>query len=479
MQKSVDLDPNETIDTLYARFLYPEGIEAMLEAVNLIEQGQAPKLVQSEEGATYDPMLNKPELTRLNLDELTGQQVHNWVRGCDKVPGAWIKIGGQAVKLYGSKIWNKKSLPTGESIQIDGKFSCQNDSSFTKISLPDCQSTAILHSEGLLVKGKDGVAVNFTKLGLESGKMILASKFGAQDQSSDLGELSAEEKDLIQQIRTIWESILNFAVEDDTDFFKSGAGSMDVTRLVEAVIELDSCADKLELTNEDVYMATTFDEFTQQVIIKLRNGGSDKPKLEFTPFVVEANKLTLKFPTQLFINNQFIDSSNPGKVLKTINPADETVICDVQCATAEDVDKAVQAAQTAFESGEWANMNARDRGRLLYKLADLMEQNKRELATLESIDSGAVYTLAMKTHVGMSIDTWRYFAGWCDKIQGDTIPINNARPNKNLTITRKEPIGVCGIITPWNYPLMMVSWKMAACLAAGNTVVLKPAQVSI
>ena len=78
---------------------------------------------------------------------------------------------------------------------------------------------------------------------------------------------------------------------------------------------------------------------------------------------------------------------------------------------------------------------------------------------------------------GMSIDTWRYFAGWCDKIQGSTIPINNARPNRNLSFTKKEPIGVCGIITPWNYPLMMVSWKMAACLAAGNTVVLKPAQV--
>merc|ERR1719249_111211 len=107
-----------------------------------------------------------------------------------------------------------------------------------------------------------------------------------------------------------------------------------------------------------------------------------------------------------------------------------------------------------------------------------MEQHKEELATIETIDSGAVYTLALKTHIGMSIDTWRYFAGWCDKIEGSTIPINNARPNHNLTITKKEPIGVCGLVTPWNYPLMMLSWKMAACLAAGNTVVIKPAQVS-
>lgn len=111
-------------------------------------------------------------------------------------------------------------------------------------------------------------------------------------------------------------------------------------------------------------------------------------------------------------------------------------------------------------------------------LADLMEQHQEELATIEALDAGATYTLALKTHVGMSIQTFRYFAGWCDKIQGSTIPINQARPNRNLTLTRKEPTGVCGIIIPWNYPLMMLSWKTAACLAAGNTVVIKPAQVT-
>ena len=131
-----------------------------------------------------------------------------------------------------------------------------------------------------------------------------------------------------------------------------------------------------------------------------------------------------------------------------------------------------------FKDGEWGKMNARDRSTMLFKLADLMEEHQEELATIESIDSGAVYTLALKTHIGMSIATWRYFAGWCDKIEGSTIPINNARPNRNLALTRKYPIGVCGLITPWNYPLMMLSWKMAACLAAGNTVVIKPAQVS-
>lgn len=331
----------------------------------------------------------------------------------------------------------------------------------------------------MILQGKDGQMIIVSKLGLENGKMIPAAKFGQQDESSSLGELSEIEKELVEQIRTIWKSILNTDIDDSSNFFKLGAGSMDVTRLVESVIELDQC-EQLSLANEHVYMNSGFDEFYSMVIIKLRHGGQDddRPKVEYKPIEMVVNKRKLRFPNQLFIQNEFVDSSNPEKTFKTINPTDETVICQVQNSTREDVDRAVMAAQEAFDYGEWSQMNARDRGKLLYRLADLMEQHKEELATLESIDSGAVYTLAIKTHVGMSIDTFRYFAGWCDKIQGETIPINNARPNRNLTFTRKEPIGVCGIITPWNYPLMMVSWKMAACLAAGNTVVLKPAQVS-
>lgn len=150
----------------------------------------------------------------------------------------------------------------------------------------------------------------------------------------------------------------------------------------------------------------------------------------------------------------------------------------VECASVDDVDQAVRAARRAFEGGEWSRISARERGQLLHRLADLMHRHREELATIESLDSGAVYTLALKTHVGMSVETWRYFAGWADKIQGATIPVSHARPNRNLSFTRKEPVGVCGLITPWNYPLMMLSWKMAACLAAGNTVVIKPAQVS-
>lgn len=113
----------------------------------------------------------------------------------------------------------------------------------------------------------------------------------------------------------------------------------------------------------------------------------------------------------------------------------------VQCASPKDVDKAVQAAKKAYEEGEWSKISSRDRGALLYKLADLLDEHREELATLETIDSGAVYTLALKTHIGMSVETWRYFAGWTDKLHGSTIPISHARPNRNLTFTRREPIG--------------------------------------
>ncbi|MEE6480159.1 hypothetical protein FKM82_012477 [Ascaphus truei] len=222
-------------------------------------------------------------------------------------------------------------------------------------------------------------------------------------------------------------------------------------------------------------MATKFEDFIQMVVRKLR--GEDKEELVIDYATRNVNNMTVKMPHQCFINGQFLNADD-GKTYDTINPTDGSVICKVAYCSVADVDKAVAAAKDAFENGEWGKMNARDRGRLLYKLADIMEEHQEELATIEAIDSGAVYTLALKTHVGMSVQTFRYFAGWCDKIQGCTIPINQARPNRNLTFTKKEPLGVCAIVIPWNYPLMMLAWKSAACLAAGNTLVLKPAQVT-
>uniref|UniRef100_A0A671T2B5 Mitochondrial 10-formyltetrahydrofolate dehydrogenase-like n=1 Tax=Sinocyclocheilus anshuiensis TaxID=1608454 RepID=A0A671T2B5_9TELE len=221
-------------------------------------------------------------------------------------------------------------------------------------------------------------------------------------------------------------------------------------------------------------------DFIQMFVRRLR-GEDQEEELVIDYVTKDVNNMTVKMPYQCFINGKFEDAED-GKTYNTVNPTDGCVvfqvICKVSYASVADVDRAVSAAKEAFDNGPWGKMNPRDRGRLLYSLADLMEEHQEELATIETIDSGAVYTLALKTHVGMSIQTFRYFAGWCDKIQGSTIPISQARPNRNLTFTKKEPLGVCAIVIPWNYPLMMLAWKSAACLAAGNTLVLKPAQVT-
>jgi formyltetrahydrofolate dehydrogenase len=282
-----------------------------------------------------------------------------------------------------------------------------------EVNVDEMIRPGIVHADGLLLFGIDGKGVNVTKLGLDSGKMVTASKYGQEAVKSDLGTLSPEEEDIGSVVRNIWGSILSTEVESDTDFFDGGAGSMDVTRMVEEV------RDKLglEVETTDVYMATVFEEFFEMLIL-LSRGGSSKNQLIFEGVKVEANGHKLNLPTQLFINNEFVPSSDPAKKLRILNPTDESLICETDVATGEDVDRAVEAAEAAFDEGEWSRMNARDRGKLLTRLAQLMEEHKEELATIESIDSGAVYTLALKTHVGMSIDTWRYFAGWCDKIQG-------------------------------------------------------------
>ncbi|XP_050302908.1 cytosolic 10-formyltetrahydrofolate dehydrogenase [Anthonomus grandis grandis] len=456
LQEECEILEDDTVDSLYKRFLYPVGISALARAVDMVANGTAPQIAQSEKGATYDPMLNKPELHKIDFSKYA-LELHNFIRGMDSVPGAMcnIKLPGseefQEARLFGSTLW-KSSLPIGKEIEIEG----------TK--------PGIIFNEGLLLEGGDGkyVCVKRIKVG---GRMKNAATLDQQTKQIHI-EFTPEEKEQIEEIKNIWESILSIDVDDDTDFFASGAGSMDVVRLVEEVKDVF----KTELENEDVFLAPVFSEFVQNVVLKSR-GASGNVEIQYRPIELDVNKRKIKFPCQLFINGEFIDAEG-GKTLPTINPATEQLICDVQCASVNDVDKAVLAAKKAFEEGEWSKISPRERGQLLFKLADLMQQHKEELATIESIDSGAVYTLALKTHVGMSIDTWKYFAGWADKIHGSTIPVNHARPNRNLSFTKKEPIGVCALITPWNYPLMMLSWKMAACLAAGNTVVIKPAQVS-
>uniref|UniRef100_A0A8C3AX89 Aldehyde dehydrogenase 1 family, member A2 n=1 Tax=Cyclopterus lumpus TaxID=8103 RepID=A0A8C3AX89_CYCLU len=176
--------------------------------------------------------------------------------------------------------------------------------------------------------------------------------------------------------------------------------------------------------------------------------------------------------TKLFINNEWHNSVS-GKVFPAYNPATGEQICEVQEADKADVDKAVQSARVAFSLGSvWRRMDASERGRLLSKLADLVERDSVYLATIESLNSGKPFLPTLFLDLQGTIKTLRYFAGYADKIHGTSIPMDG----DYLTFTRYEPIGVCGQIIPWNFPLMMTAWKLGPAIACGNTVVLKPAE---
>jgi aldehyde dehydrogenase (NAD+) len=175
--------------------------------------------------------------------------------------------------------------------------------------------------------------------------------------------------------------------------------------------------------------------------------------------------------TKMLIDGKWLDSIS-GETFETFNPVDESTIANVARGNADDVNLAVDSARKALESGPWARMNARERGRLLYKLADLMEKHIDELAALETLDNGKPFRDARGADLPLSIDCYRYYAGWADKIHGQTIPVNG----DYFCYTRREPVGVVGQIIPWNFPLLMQAWKWAPALAAGCTSVLKPAE---
>ncbi|XP_030579983.1 retinaldehyde dehydrogenase 3 [Archocentrus centrarchus] len=176
--------------------------------------------------------------------------------------------------------------------------------------------------------------------------------------------------------------------------------------------------------------------------------------------------------TKLFINNEWRTSSS-GRTFPTFNPATGVKICDVEEADKEDVDKAVVAAKTAKQRGSpWQRMGTSSRARLLHKLADLMERDRLLLATLETLDTGKPFLQSFFIDLEGSIQTLRYFAGWADKIQGKTLPVDESF----MCLTKHEPVGVCGAIIPWNFPLLMFMWKIAPALSCGNTVVIKPAE---
>ncbi|KAI4634352.1 hypothetical protein J4E83_001670 [Alternaria metachromatica] len=176
-------------------------------------------------------------------------------------------------------------------------------------------------------------------------------------------------------------------------------------------------------------------------------------------------------PTGLFINNEFVPSKS-GSTLESINPYDESVIAKVSAGNEDDVDAAVASARAAFKSSAWRDISAAERGQLLWKLGDLCEKNSHVLATVDAWDNGKPYQQAMDEDVAETISVFRYYAGWADKVYGQTIETSNAK----LAYTKHEPLGVCGQIIPWNFPVMMAAWKLGPALACGNTVVLKPAE---
>jgi aldehyde dehydrogenase (NAD+) len=179
--------------------------------------------------------------------------------------------------------------------------------------------------------------------------------------------------------------------------------------------------------------------------------------------------MAYKGPTKLLINNEWVDAVS-GKTFPTINPADATVITEVAEADKADVDKAVKAARAAFQ--KFRNSSPKERANLLNKFADLLEKHAQEFAELESRDNGKPVQAAL-FDVSFSVDTFRYYAGWTDKITGQTIPVSTG---DFFSFTLLEPVGVVGQIIPWNFPLLMFAWKVAPAIAAGNTIVIKPAE---
>jgi len=176
---------------------------------------------------------------------------------------------------------------------------------------------------------------------------------------------------------------------------------------------------------------------------------------------------------KLLINNEWVPAAS-GETFEVYNPATGEAIANVAAGGKEDIDRAVKAARAAFETGPWHTMTPSERGRLIWKLGDLLEQHLEEFAELESLDNGKPLTVARVADVPLAIDLFRYMAGWATKIEGNTIPISAG--GEYLAYTTREPVGVVGQIIPWNFPLLMAAWKLGPVLATGCTVVLKPAE---
>ena len=185
----------------------------------------------------------------------------------------------------------------------------------------------------------------------------------------------------------------------------------------------------------------------------------------------------LGVPRQLFIDGRWSDSAS-GRTFETPNPATGETLAHVAEGEAEDIDRAVKAARRAFETGPWSRMTPSERGRIIWRIGDLILEHLDELAQLESLDNGKPFAVAQAADVPLAADLFHYMAGWATKIEGNTINISVPyMPGANFhSYTLREPVGVVGQIIPWNFPLLMAAWKLGPALATGNTVILKPAE---
>jgi acyl-CoA reductase-like NAD-dependent aldehyde dehydrogenase len=186
------------------------------------------------------------------------------------------------------------------------------------------------------------------------------------------------------------------------------------------------------------------------------------------------NSATLSFlhsPKLLLIGGKW-RAAKSGKTFETINPANEEALALIAEGDKADIDEAVKAARKALDEGPWPDMNPHQRARLLFKIADLIDQHADELAELETLDNGKPLTFSRGFDVPAAAETFRYYGGWVTKIYDETNPSDPAFFN----FTLREPVGVCGQIIPWNFPLLMAAWKLGPALACGNTVILKPAE---
>ncbi len=185
----------------------------------------------------------------------------------------------------------------------------------------------------------------------------------------------------------------------------------------------------------------------------------------------------LASPRKMLINGRWVEAAS-GKTFPTYDPSTGEVLAQVAEGTAWEIDAAVKAARAAFDRGPWRKMSASERGRLIWKLADLLEEHTEEFAQLESLDNGKPVGVARAADVPLAVDLFRYMAGWATKIEGNTIPLSvpYTPGARYFAYTLREPVGVVGQIIPWNFPLLMAAWKLGPALAAGCTVVLKPAE---